>query len=87
MATTQRRPSRIGRWVFERDGNAVASLLIGAAGLLAFHVILGPIAIGLGLLAIGRIRRSGEPGELTAALGIALGVIATSIPVILWIID
>lgn len=84
---TDRGPSRIGRWVFERDGNAVASLLIGAAGLLALHVILGPIAIGLGLLAKGRIRRSGQPGDLTATLGIALGVIATSIPVILWIVD
>ena len=76
-------PSRLGRWVFERDGNAVASVLIGAAGLLAFGVILGPIAIGLGLLAKGRIRRTGAPGGGTATIGILLGVAATVIPLIL----
>ena len=49
-------PNPVSRWVFERDGNAVASVLLGVAGLLAFGVILGPIAIGLGLMAKRRIR-------------------------------
>ena len=77
-------PSRLGAWIFERDGNAVASLLLGAAGLLAFGVILGPIAIGLGLLAKGRIRRTGVPGDGTATIGILLGVIATIVPLVLF---
>jgi len=73
--------------VFERDGNAVASLLIGAAGVLAFGVILGPIAIGLGVLAKGRIRRTGQAGDGTATLGIALGVVATLLPLVLLLRD
>ena len=67
--------------MFERDGNAVASLLIGAAGLLAFGVILGPIAIGLGLLAIGRIRRisrdTWRTGSGIAFAAIVIGVVAS----------
>jgi hypothetical protein len=73
--------------VFERDGNAVASVLLGAAGILAFGVILGPIAIGLGLLAKGRIRRSGQAGNGTATVGIALGALATAIPLVLLALD
>jgi len=87
MAGRRGGPSRIGRWVFDRDGNAVASLLFGLAGLLAFHVILGPIAIGLGLLGKARIRTSGQPGDGTATLGIALGVVATLIPLVLLAVD
>ena len=49
--------SRIGRWVFERDGNAVAALLFALAGLIAYGIILGPIAIGLGLMARRNIER------------------------------
>lgn len=82
MARADAGPSRFGRWVFERDGNAVASVLLGAAGLLAFGVILGVIAIGLGLLAKGRIRLSGLPGNGTATAGIVLGVIAIAIPIV-----
>ena len=78
-------PSAFGRWVFERDGNAVASVLLGVAGLLAFGLILGPIAIGLGILAKRRIRHSGLPGDTLATVGIAIGVIAMAIPVVLYI--
>ena len=78
-------PSAFGRWVFERDGNAVASVLLGVAGLLAFGLILGPIAIGLGILAKRRIRHSGLPGDTLATVGIATGVIAMAIPVVLYI--
>ena len=72
----------VGRWVFERNGNAVASVLLGAAGLLALGVILGPIAIGLGLMAKSQVSRSGQPGTGTASIGIALGLIALAIPII-----
>ena len=44
------------RWIFERNGNAVAGLLFGLAGLFGFGVILGPIAIGLGFLARSQLR-------------------------------
>ena len=76
----------VGRWVFERNGNAVASVLLGVAGLLAFGVILGPIAIGLGMLAKGQINRRDQPGTGTASLGIALGLIALAIPILLMIL-
>ena len=76
----------VGRWVFERNGNAVAALLLGAAGLIAFGVILGPIAIGLGLLAKSQISRSGQPGTGTASIAIALGLIALAIPILLLIL-
>jgi hypothetical protein len=82
-----RGPSRVGRWVFERDGNAVAAVLLGTAGLLLYGVILGPIAIALGILAKGRIRRTGAPGNGTATLGIVIGVIATLIPFVLLAVD
>jgi len=78
-------PSAFGRWVFERDGNAVASVLLGVAGLLAFGLILGPIAIGLGILAKRRIRLSGLPGDTLATVGIATGVVAMAIPLILYL--
>ncbi|CAN5809701.1 hypothetical protein BH18ACT2_BH18ACT2_23160 [soil metagenome] len=82
MARAGAGPSRFGRWVFERDGNAVASALLGAAGILAFGVILGVIAIGLGVLAKGRIRVSGQRGNGTATAGIVLGLIAIAIPLV-----
>ncbi len=85
MAT--RGPNPVSRWVFERDGNAVASVLLGVAGLLAFGLILGPIAIGLGLLAKRRIRLSGEPGTGTATVGIVIGVVAIIIPLVLLAVD
>ena len=56
----------LGRWMFERNGNAVAAVLLAAAGLLAFGFVLGPIAIGLGLLARSQIARTGQPGAGTA---------------------
>ena len=55
--------SNISRWIFERNGNAVASLLFAVAGLAGFGIILGPIAIGLGLLAR---MLSGEEGGAAA---------------------
>jgi hypothetical protein len=73
---------KLGRWMFERNGNAVAALLFGLAGLLAFGVILGPIAVGLGLMGRSQIRVSRQPGIGTANAGIVLGVVAFAIPIL-----
>ena len=72
--------SKIGRFVFERDGNAVASALIGVAGLIAFGIILGPIAIGLGLLARRNIAYNERPGIRLAWAGIFIGLVAFILP-------
>ena len=72
--------SNIGRYVFERDGNAVASLLIALAGLIAFGIILGPIAIGLGLLARRNIAYNERPGIRLAWAGIFIGLVAFILP-------
>ena len=73
---------KLGRWLFERNGNAVASLLLALAGLVAFGVILGPIAVGLGLLARSQIRTSGQPGIGAANTGVVLGVVAFIVPIL-----
>jgi hypothetical protein len=75
--------SNISRWVFERNGNAVASLLLAVAGLVGFGVILGPIAIGLGLMARAQIRDTHRPGIRLAYAGIAVGVVAFVLPLVL----
>jgi hypothetical protein len=66
--------------VFERDGNAVASLLFALAGLIAYGIILGPIAIGLGLMARRNIAATGRPGIRLAWAGIFIGVVAFILP-------
>ena len=72
--------SKIGRFVFERDGNAVAAVLIGVAGLIAYGIILGPIAIGLGLMARRNIASTGRPGIRLAWAGIFIGLVAFMLP-------
>ena len=74
--------SNASRWLFERNGNAVASVLFALAGLVAFGVILGPIAIGLGLIGRGQVRRSGQPGLGLANAGIAIGIVAFVVPIV-----
>jgi hypothetical protein len=51
-------------------GKAVVAFISGLAGLLIANIALGPLAIGLGILAL----RDGTPRRGRAALGIALGV-------------
>ena len=72
--------SRIGRFVFERDGNAIASLLFAVAGLVAYGIILGPIGIGLGLIARRDIASTGRPGIRLAWAGIFIGLVAFMVP-------
>jgi hypothetical protein len=77
--------ANISRWIFERNGNAVASLLFAIAGLAGFGVILGPIAIGLGLIARGQIAGDRRPGLHLANAGIAIGILAFAYPVVLYV--
>ena len=70
------------KWLFERNGNAVASILLALAGLPGFGLILGPIAIGLGFIARGQIRATGQPGLGLANAGIAIGIVAFLVPVV-----
>ncbi|MFJ9697375.1 DUF4190 domain-containing protein [Kitasatospora sp. NPDC101183] len=54
----------------EADGLAVASFLLGLPGLLLFNIVLGPIAVVLGALALVR----GTRRRARAVLGLCLGV-------------
>ncbi|WP_228983846.1 DUF4190 domain-containing protein [Streptomyces sp. DH12] len=64
---TKRRPSLVPRR--DADGMAVAAFVLGLVGLLVFNVILGPLAIGLALIAL----RRGTARRGRAILGLALG--------------
>jgi hypothetical protein len=70
----------VGQWIFDRDGNAIASVLFAVAGVIGFGIILGPIAIGLGLLARRNIAATGRPGIRLAWTGIFIGVVAFILP-------
>ncbi len=74
--------SNISRWVFERNGNAVASLLFAIAGLIGFGIALGPVAIGLGLMARSQIAERPRPGIRLAYAGIVIGIVAFLIPIV-----
>ena len=75
--------ANISRWIFERNGNAVASVLFGVAGLVGFGLILGPIAVGLGLMARNQIATTPRPGIGLAYAGIAIGVFVFVFSVVL----
>ncbi|MFE9933379.1 DUF4190 domain-containing protein [Streptomyces sp. NPDC005533] len=63
------RPPTRGRYR-DADPMAVTSFVLGLVGLLLMNLLLGPIAIALGSLALWR--QTSRPGR--ARLGIALGV-------------
>jgi uncharacterized protein DUF4190 len=73
----------IRRWMFGTNGPAVTAVFFGAIGLIGFGVIFGPIAVGLGLIGLGEIRRRGGPGRTTAIVGIVLGVAAFTLGIVL----
>ena len=77
--------ANISRRIFERNGNAVASLLFAVAGLAGFGVILGPVAVGLGLMARNQIAHSYRPGIRLAVAGMVIGVVAFAIPIVLYV--
>ncbi|MEU8464525.1 DUF4190 domain-containing protein [Streptomyces sp. NPDC029003] len=56
--------------VRDADAMAVTAFVLGLVGLLVMNLLLGPIAVALGALALWR--KTGRPGR--ARLGIALGV-------------
>ena len=71
------------RWMFTSNGRAVTAVFLGAIGIVGFGVILGPIAVGLGVIALTEIRRDGGPGRATAIAGIVLGVAAFTLALVL----
>ena len=75
--------ANISRWIFERNGNAVASVLFAVAGLVGFGLILGPIAVGLGLMARSQIATTPRPGIGLAYAGIAIGVFVFAFSLVL----
>ena len=71
------------RWMFASNGRAVTAVFLGAIGLVVFGVILGPIAVGLGVIALTEIRRDDQPGRGTAIAGIVLGAAAFVLALVL----
>ncbi len=71
------------RWMFTSNGRAVTAVFLGAIGIAGFGVILGPIAVGLGVIALAEIRRESQPGRATAIAGIVLGVVALVLALVL----
>ena len=69
--------------MFGTNGRAVTAVFLGAIGIVGFGVILGPIAVGLGVIALSEIRRSAQPGRGTAIAGIVLGVAAFALALVL----
>ncbi|MEU1351175.1 DUF4190 domain-containing protein [Streptomyces sp. NPDC005775] len=65
------------------NGFAVASLICGIIGLLFFGIILGPVAIVLGVVALRQVSAKGGNGMAKA--GVVLGVIDLVLVVVLMI--
>lgn len=56
----------------DRNIKATSAVVIG---LVSFVVpLLGLVAIGLGVVGLREVRRSGQPGAALAVIGIALGL-------------
>ena len=76
------RAERVRDWVQRRPPSAIASVMLGAVAVIDFFtlvlgVLLGLIAIGLGLHARRELRRRPElVGHRLAAAGVALGCCA-----------
>ncbi|MFH7598735.1 DUF4190 domain-containing protein [Streptomyces racemochromogenes] len=70
MNTRTRGDLRARDRIGDADAMAVTAFVLGLVGLLVTNLILGPIAVVLGALALRR--RTTRPGR--ARLGIALGV-------------
>ncbi|GGU44099.1 DUF4190 domain-containing protein [Streptomyces lavendofoliae] len=61
---------RVRDRVRDADGMAVAAFVLGLVGLLVMNILLGPVAIGLAVLAL----RRGTARRGRALLGLGLGV-------------
>ena len=68
------------------QGMAVSSLVLGIIGLLlaclAFGAVFGIVAVILGVVALGRVRRGVNGGKGLAIAGIVTGVLAVLIGII-----
>jgi hypothetical protein len=64
-------------------GLAIGGLVAGAVGFLVCGVVLGPLAIALGVLARRRMRAAGEPGEGLAIGAIVLGTIVLVLNIVI----
>ncbi|GGO80512.1 hypothetical protein GCM10012280_02600 [Wenjunlia tyrosinilytica] len=71
---------RTGAARSDASGMAVAGLVCGIVGLFVLSIVLGPLAIVFGWLAMGRRWSGGRPGMATAAF--VLGWIDTVLAVI-----
>ncbi|WP_411104168.1 DUF4190 domain-containing protein [Streptomyces sp. cmx-4-9] len=72
--------ARTGPRYLDPDAMAVTAFVLGLVGLLVLNLVLGPVAVVLGSLALGR--RTTRPGR--ARLGIALGV--ADLVVLAWLV-
>lgn len=59
------------------DPLAVTSLVVGLIGLLLFPLVLSQVALALGIIAVRRVRRTGEEGFGLAVTGIVTGALGT----------
>lgn len=86
-AATAREPlvtgSPAARDTRDADGMAVASFLLGLPGLLVLNFVLGPAAVVLALVALGR----GTTRRGRALLGLALGVADLAVVIALTVAD
>ncbi|MFG2616902.1 DUF4190 domain-containing protein [Streptomyces sp. NPDC048507] len=69
VRTAVKRPARTRTRVRDADTMAVTAFVLGLVGLLVMNLLLGPIAVVLGVLALWR--NTARPGR--ARLGIVLG--------------
>ena len=62
------------RWMFTSNGRAVTAVFLGAIGIVGFGVILGPITVGLGVIALTELAGGRRPsvGDPLAAFTLAL---------------
>lgn len=63
---------------------AIAAMVCGIVGILCFGIVLGPVALGLGIAARRSIDASGgsQKGAGMAIAGIVLGIIATAFAIL-----
>ena len=66
------------------SGKAIASLVCGIIGILIFGIILGPLAICLGVSAKNDIKA--RPGELGGTCQADAGIICGAVALVIWVI-
>ena len=78
-------PTPVAVYASQRtSGKATASLVCGIIGILIFGIILGPLAIGLGVSAKNDINNS--QGTLTGTGQAAAGIVCGAVAIVIWVI-